>query len=326
MPAPADVSVLSTATLPERRRRFDLRALAIVLLIHLLVIAAFLQLRPSADVTFPGVQREMAVIVSLPKPPVKKPVEPAGSGVKLAARPSPGLPAKKTRERALATLPAFDFASPLHVPAVSDPLPNLAAIDVASPNVGTGGTGKQGAGAGASGAGTGASGNGRGLFEECAATPERPMVATLYRLDPATTSLDGLTRRRTLKDVCLAQLNITPRPFRQGFPGLDGLIEWFGLDVRFTVNVPEAGERELLLVADDGAILSVDGVDVIDNDGLHQPRPLKAQVRLAAGPHQFRVRYFQGPGEALALMLAWKKPGEAEFDYIPPRLISRPAS
>jgi hypothetical protein len=152
------------------------------------------------------------------------------------------------------------------------------------------------------------------------------MVASLYRLDPATTSLKELARRQPLKEVCLAQLDITPRPFRHGFPGLDSLVEWFGLDIRFTVNVAEAGSRDLLLVADDGALLSIDGVDVIDNDGLHQPRPRTARVRLAAGPRQFRIRYFQGPGDALALMLAWKKPDQAEFDYIPAKLMGRPAA
>ncbi len=92
------------------------------------------------------------------------------------------------------------------------------------------------------------------------------MVADLYRLSPNPQSVTEMRRRKPVKRVCLAQLNITPRSFREGFPGLDSIIEWFGLDIRFTINIPETATYEFMLLADDGAMLTVDDDKVIDND------------------------------------------------------------
>ena len=104
------------------------------------------------------------------------------------------------------------------------------------------------------------------------------------------------------------------------------MTEWFALDIRFTVNVPEDGTWELMLLSDDGSILTVDDVEVINNDGIHAPAPVAATVQMAKGLRNFRVRYFQGPGQGLALMLAWRKPGVADFQYIPRRLLGRPVA
>lgn len=298
------------------------RALLIVLVCHLLLLFALLRWRsPPAAPARPEVRSDV-VMVRLPKPPVKKIPEPATAGIRLAARPSVGLPAARTIERQLATMPKLDVEPRLTRVAVTDPLPNLAAVDVAANTVGTGGTGSAGAGAGARGSGSGGTGN---LFEECAETPDRAMVADVYRLPPQTDSLAALNDRKPVKRVCLSQLDITPRSFREGFPGLDDLIEWFGLDIRFTVRIAEAGTWEMALVSDDGAILSIDGVDVIDNDGVHGAQAHLARVRLAAGVRNFRMRYFQGPREHIALVLVWKRPGEKDFNYIPASLMGRPA-
>ena len=60
---------------------------------------------------------------------------------------------------------------------------------------------------------------------------------------------------KPVKTVCLSQLNISPRDFREGFPGMDR-IEWFGLDIRFTVDMPQDMTRDILLLSDDGSSLS----------------------------------------------------------------------
>jgi hypothetical protein len=151
------------------------------------------------------------------------------------------------------------------------------------------------------------------------------MIAEVFRLRPSVNSVTEIRRLKPVKTVCLAQLDVTPRKFTDGFPGLD-MSEWFALDIRFTVNVPEDGRWELMLLSDDGAILTVDDVEVINNDGIHAPKPVIANVRLEKGLRNFRVRYFQGPAPDLALMLGWKKPREADFQYVPRRLLGRPAA
>jgi hypothetical protein len=150
------------------------------------------------------------------------------------------------------------------------------------------------------------------------------MVADVYRLNVGTQSVSEMRRRKPVKRVCLAQLNITPRSFREGFPGMGSTNEWFGMDIRFTVNIAETATWELMLLADDGAVLSIDDENVIDNDGIHAPTPVATTVKLEKGLRNFRVRYFQGPGPDLALMLAWKKPGAADYGYLPRSLIGRP--
>lgn len=162
------------------------------------------------------------------------------------------------------------------------------------------------------------------LFEECGDASDRHMVADVYRLPRDARSVTEMRGRKPIKRVCLAQLNITPRSFLEGFPGMGSTVEWFGLDIRFTVNIAESATWEILLLADDGAILSIDDENVIDNDGIHAPTPVATRIKLEKGPHNFRVRYFQGPGPDLALMLAWKKPGAADYGYLPRSLIGRP--
>lgn len=162
------------------------------------------------------------------------------------------------------------------------------------------------------------------LFEGCADASDRHMVADVYRLTAGNQSVFEMRRKKPIKRVCLAQLDITPRSFREGFPGMGSTVEWFGMDIRFTVNIAETATWELLLLADDGAVLSVDDENVIENDGIHAPTPVTTRLKLEKGLRNFRVRYFQGPGPDLALMLAWKKPGAADYSYLPRSLIGRP--
>ena len=162
------------------------------------------------------------------------------------------------------------------------------------------------------------------LFEECAEASDRHMIADVYRLPRDTRSVSEMRYRKPIKRVCLAQLDIAPRSFLEGFPGMGSTVEWFGLDIRFTVNIPDTATWEFMLLADDGAVLSIDDENVIDNDGIHAPTPVATRIKLEKGPHHFRVRYFQGPGPDLALMLAWKKPGAADYGYLPRSIIVRP--
>jgi hypothetical protein len=296
--------------------------LALALVVHILLLFAFLKQGAAPPAPAQTERRSTVVMIRLPKPPVKTTPKPATSGIKLAARPSVGLPTAKTVERQLMTLPKVDVEPQLTHVAVVDPLPNLAATDAVASTVGTGGTGSAGSGAGATGSGTGSRGK---LFEECADAPDRPLAADVYRLPQNTNSVDAMRQRTPIMRVCLSQLDITPRPFRQGFPGLDGLIEWFGLDIRFTVDIASTGRWDVGLVSDDGAILSIDGRDVINNDGVHRATARWTQVTLASGVRNFRVRYFQGPREHIALMLVWRKEGDEEFDYIPVSLLGRVA-
>jgi len=64
------------------------------------------------------------------------------------------------------------------------------------------------------------------------------------------------------------------------------------------------------LASDDGSTLWVDGVLVVDNDGLHGTVERRGQVALASGAHRVEVRWFNRTGGA-ELTVKWGALGEA---------------
>ena len=69
--------------------------------------------------------------------------------------------------------------------------------------------------------------------------------------------------------------------------------------VRFTsiLHLPSAGDYRFYLGSDDGSRLVIDGKVVVDVDGIHPHQTQEGVAKLAAGPHELVVEYFQGAGE-----------------------------
>jgi hypothetical protein len=99
-------------------------------------------------------------------------------------------------------------------------------------------------------------------------------------------------------------LNILPRHWRSGFPGLTGRFEWFAVDYVGRFWVVQPGRYTFGLLSDDGSRLFLDDIPVIDNDCQHPPDLRIAAVKLEGGDHRIRIAYFQGPRDCLALVLA----------------------
>jgi PA14 domain len=290
------------------QRRHNGYALTIAVIIHLLLLAAVLSWRSKAPPPSKPRSSEINIVEVKQPPPAPQPPPPPAP--KLTDPPPPNIPLMP--ELPPIEVPKIESVpkavAPLVAPPVAAPPPPPAPTPVvvaAAPAASSALPPK--------------------LFEECADSPDRPIVAEVYRLRHGTASVNEMRRRKPIKTVCLAQLDITPRDHRDGFPGLD-VNEWFGLDVRFTVNMPQDLTMDLMLLSDDGAVLTIDDVEVINNDGIHAASPLMETVKLAKGLRHFRVRYFQGPGYGLALMLGWKKPDGKDYQYIPRRLLGRPAA
>ncbi|WP_143133241.1 PA14 domain-containing protein [Pseudoduganella namucuonensis] len=292
---------------PRWQRKHNRYAIGVVIFLHV-ALGMFLMLGTLRKPSPKPEARSVDVVYletkvpekKIPEPPPEpKPVEPPPIDVPRL----PDLPPVKVTESPVPAPPAANAPAPAPAPAAAaappppPPPPPVAKATESTPPK---------------------------LFEECSEESDRHMIADVYRLAANTQSVTEIRRRKPNQRVCMAQLNITPRSFKEGFPGLGSTNEWFGLDIRFTVNITETATYELMLLADDGAILSVDDVNVIDNDGIHAPTPVATKLKLEKGLRNFRVRYFQGPGPDLALMLAWKKPGMADYGYIPRSLIGRP--
>ncbi len=98
-------------------------------------------------------------------------------------------------------------------------------------------------------------------------------------------------------------LNVPPRRFNDGFPGVSERTEWFAIRYRGKFVVESADTYTFRLLSDDGSILKIDGYTIIDNDGQHMPRSLRATITLDAGEHDFDLFYYQGPADFIALQL-----------------------
>jgi hypothetical protein len=300
-PAPPDA-----APQPQWRRANKRPALVIVVLIHIALLTALMLSRTRLPRPPKTSSTDVALIQeNVPeKVPETEPAETKPFDLPPPAVPETAIPAPPVIDVAPAAIPApVGAAAPASAPAPPPPPPPVEAV--ASTAVKAPAAAPK-------------------LFEECGDASDRHMVADVYRLRRDARSITEMRGHKPIKRVCLAQLDITPRSFLEGFPGMGSTVEWFGLDIRFTVTIAEATTWEILLLADDGAVLSIDDENVIDNDGIHAPTPVATKVKLEKGPHNFRVRYFQGPGPDLALMLAWKKPGAADYGYLPRSLIGRP--
>jgi hypothetical protein len=105
-------------------------------------------------------------------------------------------------------------------------------------------------------------------------------------------------------EVWTNELNVAPRHWRAGFPGLTDRFEWFAIDYAGRFWIAEPGRYVFALLSDDGSRLFIDDTPVIDNDCQHPPDLRIAAAQLEGGGHRIRVAYFQGPRDCLALLLA----------------------
>ncbi len=83
--------------------------------------------------------------------------------------------------------------------------------------------------------------------------------------------------------------------------------DYFAAKYEGQIVVDEGGTYTLYLASDDGSMLFIDGVPVIDNDGLHATSTQSVTLDLDAGPHDVEIRYFENGGSQ-TLQLAWSGP------------------
>ena len=81
---------------------------------------------------------------------------------------------------------------------------------------------------------------------------------------------------------------------------------------RGSLNVVDAGDYEFCLAAGDGALLFLDGTDVIDNDGSHDTKEECSAFYVEAGEYQLDLLWYQGEEGELGLRFTWAKDGGAK--------------
>lgn len=292
----------------QRRRPFNGLGLVLTVLIHLVILALVLTWRARQP------------------PPKPRPTDVSLIPLKEQAKPPPPPVLAPKPEFQPPNLPVIPEPPPIVVQEIPKPAPVVVPVAPPPPAPTPAPTAAPVAAAPASAPAVpvGKAVGSTRLVEECADAPDRMMVAEVYRMSTSDRSVKAMNRRKPLGTVCLAQLDFAPRPMGLGLPGLD-MSQWYGLDIRFTLNMPNESDRDFVLLCDDGCVLYVDDQEVVNADGLHTVEAAMGTVHLSPGVHQMRVRYFQGPGDG-ALMLGWKKAGAptSETRPIPRRLFGRP--
>ena len=130
-----------------------------------------------------------------------------------------------------------------------------------------------------------------------------------------TTSLQSLGACQTQAMLYTDHIDISRRHFDQGVPGISKRTEWFSILYEGSFTLRAEGVYAFKLVSDDGSLLEVDGRRLIDNDGIHSAVGVVQSVPLEAGPHSFKLLYFQGPRNEVALQLFVTPPGEPERPF-----------
>jgi uncharacterized membrane protein len=93
------------------------------------------------------------------------------------------------------------------------------------------------------------------------------------------------------------------------FPGLDSrFIDTFASRHTGFIKITTPGTYNFYLNSDDGSRLFIDGVQVINHDGIHGQSERTGAASLTAGYHDVRIEFFENNGGA-ALVFSWDGPG-----------------
>ncbi|MBX3220729.1 MAG: hypothetical protein KF795_09435 [Labilithrix sp.] len=135
----------------------------------------------------------------------------------------------------------------------------------------------------------------------------------IYWVDAGTTKLPALASMTPSGYLFTKELNVAPQAFSSGFPGVDAARkENFAIRYEAPLIVSEAADYDFRLVAEDGAVLQIDGTLIVDNDGVKTaPGEKSGPVHLVAGTHVITVDYLQTTGN-VALQVFCKKANDAE--------------
>jgi len=136
------------------------------------------------------------------------------------------------------------------------------------------------------------------------------LLGVVYAISPLSKSLPYFQWLDPLGVIYTSTLNVTPRNFLKGFPGVTDRYEWFAIDYSGRFWIEKAGPYRFELTSDDGSKLYIDDLLVVDDDGIHPPVTRTGESTLARGIHHIRVSYFQGPRDDVALVLRIAGPGQ----------------
>jgi hypothetical protein len=152
------------------------------------------------------------------------------------------------------------------------------------------------------------------VFGSTGRTEATMLEGRIFQLETGTKELPQNMHKdyKSLLTLYTKKIDIPTRNFTEGFPGLENVFEWFGIQYRGSITIKKTGLYTFRLLSDDGSKLFVDSNLVIENDGIHSPKSVTGSIYLSPGTYPIRVDYFQGPRMQIALQLFVAPPDEGE--------------
>jgi hypothetical protein len=129
------------------------------------------------------------------------------------------------------------------------------------------------------------------------------LMGKVYLLPDTTRRLPEFDTMQSVSTIYTKALDIPPRSWTSGFPGIPDRFEWFGIEYSGAFKPVKTGKYFFKLVSDDGSKLYIDGKLIIDNDGAHGASSKKGEIFLDDSRHSIKIDYFQGPRFQIALQL-----------------------
>ncbi len=165
---------------------------------------------------------------------------------------------------------------------------------------------------------------GLGIFDSDV-KPGHGLIGQVYIPGGPIHFMPDFKRITPLYTFAAANLDVPARPYTEGFPTpqKQTVLENFAIHFRGKLAVDTPGTYMFELLSDDGAKLYINGNLVVDNDGTHGPRSIRAYHTLSAGFHPVEIHYFQGPRYQIALRWFYKPPNRPR-QIVPPEVIFHP--
>ncbi|MBW3544569.1 MAG: fibronectin type III domain-containing protein, partial [Bacteroidetes bacterium] len=85
--------------------------------------------------------------------------------------------------------------------------------------------------------------------------------------------------------------------------------DYFAFKFEGYLNITTAGTYTFYTTSDDGSTLTINGVQVVNNNGRHTSQERSGTINLTAGLHEFTVLYFEANGNGEKLEVRWQGPG-----------------
>ena len=153
------------------------------------------------------------------------------------------------------------------------------------------------------------------------------LLAEGFAIDPAMGLPEDMSSLgEPLEAFVVPNLDFDEMDFSAGFPGSNELKENYAIRFSGSLNVVEEAEYELCLHSDDGSQLLLEGMLVVDNNGVHDGAVESCELLfLPPGEYTLEIDYMQASGPMMTMHFAWSMNGGDKV-IVPTDVLFKPVS